>query len=127
VNIDLATFVKVITTSHHHQNLHPSDPNAPKSPSTIKKLAQVMKCIKEIDKDNNGYVTSQELDDIFKLIYPEEFGDKDLKRVFRGFSSIQNTILIDYKRLRDYLVEEIDRTKDENLKVKGSEDRGQST
>ena len=41
-----------------------------------------MKCIKEIDKDHNGYVTNQELDDIFKMTYPNEFGDKDLKRLF---------------------------------------------
>lgn len=37
------------------------------------KLASVMRCIKDIDKDNNGYVTNQELDDILKLIYPKEF------------------------------------------------------
>ena len=37
------------------------------------RLVMIMKCIKEIDKDNNGYVTNQELDDIFKLAYPNEF------------------------------------------------------
>lgn len=30
-----------------------------------------MKCIKEIDKESNGYVTNQELDDIMKMVYPE--------------------------------------------------------
>ena len=64
-----------------------------------------MRCIKEIDKDNNGYVTNQELEDIMKLCYPEELGDKDLKRLFKMFESIQNTILIDYKKLRDFLVQ----------------------
>lgn len=29
------------------------------------KLVGIMKNIKEIDRDNNGYVTNQELDDIF--------------------------------------------------------------
>lgn len=48
----------------------------------------MMKYIKEIDKDHNGYVTNQELDDILKMIYPLEFGDKDLKRIFRKFESI---------------------------------------
>jgi Ca2+-binding EF-hand superfamily protein len=61
--IDLKDFVKVIVNDN--------------------KLASVMRCIKDIDKDNNGYVTNQELDDILKLIYPIEFGDKDLKRLFR--------------------------------------------
>lgn len=65
-----------------------------------------MKCIKEIDKDNNGYVTNQELDDILKLIYPEKLGDKDLKRLFRRFASIQNTILIDYKKMRNFIRDE---------------------
>lgn len=47
-----------------------------------------MKNIKEIDKDNNGYVTNQELDDIFKMHYEHEFGNKDLKRIFKKFASI---------------------------------------
>ncbi|CDW74423.1 ef-hand calcium-binding domain-containing protein 6 [Stylonychia lemnae] len=75
------------------------------------KLASIMRCIKQIDKDNNGYVTNQELDDILKYIYPEQFGDKDLKRLFRTFSSIQNTILIDYKKLRDFLLQKINESK----------------
>ena len=71
------------------------------------KLANVLKCIREIDKESNGYVTIQELDDIFKVVYPEALADKDIKRLFRRFSSIQNTLLIDYKMMRDCLVQEI--------------------
>lgn len=33
------------------------------------KLGPIMKIIKDIDIDNNGYVTNQELDDIFKMHY----------------------------------------------------------
>jgi hypothetical protein len=33
------------------------------------KLVQIMKVIKDIDIDNNGYVTNQEIDDIFKMHY----------------------------------------------------------
>jgi hypothetical protein len=47
-----------------------------------------MKNIKEIDKDNNGYVTNQELDDIFKMHYERELGYKDLKTLFKPFASI---------------------------------------
>ena len=32
-----------------------------------------MRIIKSIDKDHNGYVTSTELDDILKILYPEPF------------------------------------------------------
>lgn len=30
-----------------------------------------MRIIRKIDKDNNGYVTITEMDDILKIIYPE--------------------------------------------------------
>ena len=42
-----------------------------------------MRCIKDIDKEKNGYVTNQELDDILKMTYPEKLGNKDLKKLFR--------------------------------------------
>ena len=32
-----------------------------------------MTIIKSIDKDHNGYVTSTELDDILKILYPGPF------------------------------------------------------
>jgi Ca2+-binding EF-hand superfamily protein len=51
-------------------------------------MVKIMKCIKEIDKDNNGYVTNQELEDIFKMHYQKEFGNKDLKLYFKKFASI---------------------------------------
>lgn len=72
-----------------------------------------MKNIKEIDKDNNGYVTNQELDDIFKMHYEKELGDRDIKKLFKPFASIQNRILIDYKKLRDHIL----------LKIKEKDDR----
>ena len=52
-------------------------------------LNQVWRAIKEIDKDNNGYVTNSELDDIFKLHFAE-LEDKNLKKLFRPFESLQN-------------------------------------
>lgn len=66
-----------------------------------------MKIIKNIDKDNNGYVTNQELDDIFKMHYDQELKTKDLKTLFKPFASLQNRILIDYKKLRDFLVQKL--------------------
>ena len=33
------------------------------------KLAEIIRTIKEIDKQRNGFVTSSELDDILKIIY----------------------------------------------------------
>jgi Ca2+-binding EF-hand superfamily protein len=63
-----------------------------------------MRSIKQIDRDGNGYVTSTELDDILKLTFPEELTNKRLKPIFKDFASIQNRILIDYKKFRDRLL-----------------------
>jgi len=38
--------------------------------------------IRSIDKDRNGYITSSELDDILKEVYPD-LKNKDLKRLIR--------------------------------------------
>jgi hypothetical protein len=49
-------------------------------------------------------VTNTELDDILKLTFPNELTTKRLKPIFKEFASIQNKILIDYKRFRDKLL-----------------------
>ena len=36
--------------------------------------------------------------------YEKEFSNKDLKTLFKPFASIQNRILIDYKKLRDHVL-----------------------
>jgi Ca2+-binding EF-hand superfamily protein len=71
----------------------------------------IFRIIKDIDSDNNGYVTNQELDDIFKSNYDAELGNRELKPVFKKFASIQNRILIDYKRVKDYLNEKLSHIK----------------
>jgi len=59
--------------------------------------------VKELDPTKNGYVTNQELEDIFKLIYPAALQGTNLKKVFKKFASIQNKLLIDHKRLQQAL------------------------
>ena len=53
-----------------------------------KKLLHIMRNIKEIDKDNNGYVTSTELDDIIKLHNHRDLYTKDLRSIIKPFASI---------------------------------------
>jgi len=62
-----------------------------------------MRNIKDIDREHNGYVTATELDDIVKLAFPALL-NRDLKDIFRPYASIQNKILIDYKKFRDFLL-----------------------
>lgn len=72
----------------------------------INRLPLIFKSIKDIDQDNNGYVTTTELEDIIRIHYPE-LRNKNLKKAFKPYASIQNRILIDYKKLRKDLIEKI--------------------
>ena len=66
------------------------------------KLHKVMLTIRQIDKDHNGYVTRNELDDILKM-YFEGFLHKNYDKLLIQFSSIQNRILIDYMRFIEWV------------------------
>ena len=59
----------------------------------------IMRRIKTIDKDHNGYVTLQELDDIIKVCCPELL-DRKLDKLFQRFSDPITKVLIDYRKLR---------------------------
>ena len=82
------------------------------------KLGELMKIIRDIDRDHNGYVTSTELDDILKMIFSakimanlvkvdgiDSLDGYDLKPLLRPFASSANRVLIDYKGFRDFLIE----------------------
>lgn len=71
------------------------------------KMEEIMRTIKEIDKDHNGYVTRTELDDILKMYYPPELDEKDISLIIKRFGSIQNKILIDYKSFKKWINESI--------------------
>ena len=55
----------------------------------------MMKCL---DPSRNGYVTNQELEDTLKQIFPQKLKGYNLKPILKRFASIQNKLLIDYKR-----------------------------
>lgn len=54
--------------------------------------------MKDLDPSRNGYVTNQELEDTIKAIYPLKLRNINLKQLFTEYASIQNKLLIDYKR-----------------------------
>ena len=60
-----------------------------------KHLDNMMKCL---DPSRNGYVTNQELEDTLKNIFPQKLLGYNLKPILKRFASIQNKLLIDYKR-----------------------------
>jgi hypothetical protein len=63
--------------------------------------AGIWKSIKKIDKDSNGYVTVEELDEIFREWFPLELEGKTVTRFFRSrYGSIANRNLINYKQMK---------------------------
>jgi len=71
-----------------------------------------MKTIASIDASHNGYVTTTEADDIIKLLVPE-LDRRNLKSILTPFCSSANKVLMDYKRLRDFIVEGLKMTDEE--------------
>lgn len=67
------------------------------------KLKEIMFLISQID-NHTGCVTKNELDDIVKKQYPEQLKDKNLIPIISMFSSIQNKILIDHQKFRDWIL-----------------------
>ncbi len=52
------------------------------------KIVDIIKTIKGIDKEHNGFVTTTELDDILKIMYKDELKDKNLTPIMRKYASI---------------------------------------
>jgi len=65
-------------------------------------MKDIQLMIRSIDKDRNGYITSSELDDILKEVYPD-LKNKDLKRLIKPFCSVSNKILVDYGRFKSFV------------------------
>lgn len=67
------------------------------------KLKEIMFNISQID-NHTGCVTKNELDDIVKMMYPEQLRDRNLLPIISMFSSSQNKILINYQKFRDWIL-----------------------
>lgn len=60
------------------------------------RLLELMKMIGGIDR-GNGYITTSELDDILKIVYPDVLAKKNLKQILKPFRCASNKVLVDYK------------------------------
>lgn len=52
-------------------------------------------------------MTVTELDDILKLIYKDQLLNKDLRAIMKKYASIQNRVLVDYKKFRDSILTQL--------------------
>ena len=68
------------------------------------KILKVMQTIRTIDREKNGFVTNQELEDILKLQYKHALMEYDIKPIFKMFASQQNRLLINYKHFKHFIL-----------------------
>ena len=67
------------------------------------KLKEIALAFREVDPDRNGFVTQQELDDIFRENYKEQMVGRHIFTVCKDFRSITNKILVDYNKFKGWL------------------------
>ena len=67
-------------------------------------LFKIMQTIRTIDKEKNGFVTNQELEDILKLFYKKQLGKYDLKKALKPFASESNHLLINYTKFKEAVI-----------------------
>ena len=84
------------------------------------KVSEFMRYCREIDPDKNGFVTVVEIDDILRILYPEQLKDRDLSEIYEPFCSSNNKILIDYKAFRDMLHVQMHELEEKFLLLKSS-------
>ena len=62
-----------------------------------------MLAIRSIDPERNGYVTQQELDDIFRENYPKLMQNKHIFELLKDYRSVSNKILVDYGKFKTWI------------------------
>ena len=67
----------------------------------------IWKSIKKIDKDSNGFVYIDELNEIFKEWFPVELEGKSPFYYFKKFVSVQNKSLVNYKKIKESINRQI--------------------
>ena len=90
--IDLADFISIVATQ---ENVDES------------KLNKIQLMFRQIDSDRTGVITSSELDDIMRLNYPAELATNTVKHLLKPFESVQNAVLIDYRKFIQWLLSEV--------------------
>ena len=59
-------------------------------------------------------MTRTELDDILKMLYPNDLANRDIIPLIKMFSSIQNKILIDYKSFLNWVKKGVKKISEEH-------------
>lgn len=70
-------------------------------------MKEISLAFREIDPERTGMITSPEMDDLFRVLYPEEMKDKHIYDILKQFEVISNKILVEYNKFRTWLVLEL--------------------
>ena len=67
------------------------------------RIKEIALTFRDIDPDRNGFITQQELDDIFRLNYKEHMHGKHMFGLVSDFRSVSNKILVDFTRFKKWI------------------------
>ena len=67
------------------------------------RMKEIALTFREVDPDRNGFLTQQELDDIFRENYREQMHGKHLFGLIKEFRSATNKILVDYNKFKKWI------------------------
>ena len=71
------------------------------------RLKEIVLALRTIDPDRNGYVTQQELDDIFRESYRDQMEGKHIFELLKDFRCVTNKILVDYNKFKKWVYTKI--------------------
>ena len=62
------------------------------------KMKEIHQIFRNIDSDRSSYLTNTELDDVLKMMYPNDFENKNLEPLYTNYLSQQNRSMINHKK-----------------------------
>jgi hypothetical protein len=75
--------------------------------TNLKGCQDVWRSVKNLDIDKNGFISIQELGDLFKDYFPKEMVGKSLSNYFRKHISNYDKTLINYKPIKAEITSEL--------------------
>lgn len=72
--------------------------------SNLRSWKDLFRSIRQVyDRDKNGFLTMEEMRDLFMNSYESQLEGKDIRVVLKNYTSPQNQNLVNYNKLREEL------------------------
>jgi Ca2+-binding EF-hand superfamily protein len=70
--------------------------------TNLKSWKDIWRNVRQVyDQDKNGFVSTEELEDMFKQYFPHQLEGKSMCLYFKGYLSFYDKSLVNYRQLRD--------------------------